>query len=359
MPQFAHTPVAACISGLQLSVLVPSFRFDLADEHAGPGHLKNCALEGLGPAHHAILLSLAKSDRPATMNAQAQWRRKLASEQNPASVIRVEPEMHLGEMVLRAAEPLLTRLAPAGNLVINCQSTRESVFGSSNAGRILSEAARGGLGFTVGQRGLVSAFQAVEAAMVLGRSGRFAGSALLCAGDRWIDIYPRVLGDWATLSDGAAAAAFTMSDAGERNMWVTNDRVSRHSIGETANPRTLATMRDEIVDRLCAFVDTAWREAPESLRIVSPDVGGALGEQVQARMVSRYRLDGRHSASRRSHFGAANPFINLHLARERTAEPDACPATTGYLTWDCDPSGLFGAIIVQDSAFENAPRRAT
>lgn len=348
-----QTPsVSGSIAGLALNVLVPSCRFDLADERVEAAHARHGSLEGMGGAHHSILVAMNRGNRVATMNAQADWRKRLVREWHGDGTVFVEHEMPLGDMVSRAAEPLLGRLAPAGNLVVNCQSTRESVFGSSNAGRILSEAARSGLGFTVGQRGLVGGFQALETVLVLGRNGRFSGSALLCAGDRWIDIYPRILGDWAMLSDGAAAAAFTIENGPDANLWVINDRVARYAIGNDAFGEGLvACLRVELVERLSAFVDTVAAHIDGPLAIASPRICGSLGEDVEASLVERGLCVGASASSERPHFGAANALINLH--RSFIQPRDAAQRQPGgYLVWDCDPSGLFGALAVARSAFD-------
>lgn len=348
-----QSPVSGSIAGLALNVLVPSCRIDLADPLSESAHARHGSLEGLGEAHHSILASMNRGSRGATMNAQAGWRKDLAGAPGDAATIFVEHDMPLGDMVSRAAQPLLRKLAATGNLVINCQSTRESVFGSSNAGRILNDASCSGLGFTVGQRGLVGAIQALETALVLGRNGRFPGSALLCAGDRWIDIYPRILGNWASLSDGAAAAAFTMTAQAHPNLWVVNDRVAPHALAAGFSPgRSAQRMHDELVGRLSAFIDEVQPYRSASLAIVSPRICGTLGEDVAASLASRYAFMASGVAPDRPHFGAANALMNLHraLAQHRQSAPDVAPG--GYLVWDCDPSGLFGAIVVDSSAFE-------
>lgn len=353
MLQSFHTPVSGSIAGLALNVLVPSCRFDLADERVEAVHARHGSLEGMGGAHHSILLAMNRGNRVATMNAQARWRERLVREWHGEGTVFVEHDMPLGDMVSRAAEPLLGRLAPAGNLVVNCQSTRESVFGSSNAGRILAEAARSGLGFTVGQRGLVGALQALETVLVLGRNSRFSGSALLCAGDRWIDIYPRILGDWAMLSDGAAAAAFTMTPGGSANLWVINDRVTRYAIGadDVQVSKPSARLHGELVERLSAFVDSVSARIAGPLAIASPRICGSLGEDVEAALAARFPFVLGDASFERPHFGAANALINLHRSFARhLAADEAEPG--GYLVWDCDPSGLFGALAVTRSAFD-------
>nr|WKF59437.1 hypothetical protein HUO10_003948 [Paraburkholderia busanensis] len=351
--------VSSSIAGLALNVFVPTCRIDLADQHTEHAHARHGSLEGLGHAHHSILLSMNRGSRVATMNAQADWRKRLAAAREDAGTIFVEHEMPLGDMVSRAAEPLLGRLAPAGNLVINCQSTRESVFGSSNAGRILSEASRSGLGFTIGQRGLVGGLQALEAVLVLGRNARFSGSALVCAGDRWIDIYPRILGDWAMLSDGAAAAAFTLTDGIQANVWVINDRVSCHPLDSgAARERVVPRLHEELVERLSSFVERVQMQRAGSLAIASPRICGTLGEDVEASLAARHPFIVAGAPNERPHFGAANVLINLHRSVERHRHAHghetevAMRAPQGYLVWDCDPSGLFGAVIVEQSAFD-------
>lgn len=351
-----HRHVSGSISDLALNTLVPACRLDLADEQANLAHKRHGTLEGLGPAHHLVALALHRGNYVATMDVQRDWRARLARERNDAAPIFVEHEMPLGDMISCVAEPLLGRLAPAGNLVVNCQSTRESVFGSSNAGRILSEASRSGLGFTVGQRGLVGGIQALEAALVLGRNGRFSGTALLCAGDRWIDIYPRILGKWATLSDGAAAAAFKIRPDASENVWILNDRVSSYSLGalaDTSHESSAARIHDELIERLSALIEAS-PMSRRSLAIVSPSICGTLGEDVERSLASRYPLLGAGGSPERTHFGSANALINLQHAIGRHEGAAGVHAPDGYLTWDCDPSGLFGAVIVTRSAFDTA-----
>jgi hypothetical protein len=228
------------------------------------------------------------------------------------------------------------------------------VFGSSNAARILSEAARSGLGFTVGQRGLVGAFQALEAMLVLGRNRRFTGTALLCTGDRWIDIYPRILGEWAMLSDGAAAAAFTLDPAAEPNVWVVNDRVTSYPIGEEESGHAwshrCARLRAELIERLSALVDLLADRVAAPIAIASPRICGGLGDDVEAALAARLGLSVAASSDC-SHFGVANALINLHRAVRRPHVAGASEPGC-YLVWDCDPSGLFGAVAVARNAFE-------
>ncbi|AON53761.1 hypothetical protein [Herbaspirillum seropedicae] len=359
MGHFFQAPVSGSINGLVLNVLVPSWRSDLADHDAEVVHAHHGALEGIGGRHHAILLAMNRGDRIATMNAQAGWRKQFLRQWHGDGTVFVEHEMPLCDMVSRAAEPLLGRLAPTGNLVINCQSTRESVFGSSNAGRILAEAACSGLGFTVGQRGLVGALQALETVLVLGRNRRFSGAALLCAGDRWIDIYPRILGDWAMLSDGAAAAVFMMNQGAQANVWMINDRVTRYVLGTNASavsgeaaPREHALrLRDDLVERLSSLVEQFAAHRTGPLLIVSPSICGRLGADVEAELIARFSFVVPSGARDRSHFGAANALINLHRSYiEKRFVDDEEPGA--YLVWDCDPSGLFGALVIASSAFE-------
>ncbi|GLU33369.1 hypothetical protein WKR88_24900 [Trinickia caryophylli] len=357
MQPSVHRHVSGSVSGLALNTLVPACRHDLADEQSNFAHRRHGTLEGLGPAHHLVALALHRGNYAATMEVQPDWRARLVRERDDTGTIFVEHDMPLGDMMSYVAEPLLGRLAPAGNLVINCQSTRESVFGSSNAGRILSEASRSGLGFTVGQRGLVGGIQALEAALVLGRNSRFSGTALLCAGDRWIDIYPRILGKWATLSDGAAAAAFTIRPDAPENLWILNDRVSSYSIdalADASHESSVARIHGELVERLSTLIDASSMGRGGLLAIASPSVCGTLGGDVERSLASRYPLIGAGSPPERTHFGSANALINLQRAvggHEGTANAYAPDA---YLTWDCDPSGLFGAVIVARSAFDTA-----
>ncbi len=348
--------VSSSISGLSINVIVPSCRIDLADQHAQTLHARHGTLGDLAEAHHSITLAMSRGNCVATMDAQAGWRKHLATQQGDTGAsIFIEHEMALGDMVSCAAEPLLGKLAPSGNLVINCQSTRESsIFGSSNAGRILSEASSNGLGFTAGQRGLVGGLQALEIAFVLGRNDRFSGSALICTGERWIDIYPRILGSWAMLSDGAAAAGFKIRRCADANVWVTNDRVSEFSLfDDVSRERSTDRLRSELTERLSMFIDAVQEQRSGSLAVISPRICGSLGEDVAAELAARYAFVATGEPCERAHFGAANVLINLQRSYKRHWHGASGGVPTGYLVWDCDPSGLFGAVVVDQSAFES------
>jgi hypothetical protein len=344
--------VEGAVYGLTLGVRVPPWKFELANHLWELPVVQQGSLEGLEAVHHSLLQAMHKGNRDQVMASQALWRARLHQTPLGAGTIFVEPVMALADMVSRAAEPLLPMLAVDGNLVISCQSTREAVVGSSHGGRLLCEAAKNGLAFTISQRGLAGSIQAMEVALVLGQSGQYPGVALICAGDRWIDVYPRLLGRWTSLSDGAAAVCFRVGRDAPPNLWILNGRIPEHPLDVGCSENAASLIVRDLVEQLSLLVASASDHLTGAISISSPSLCAGLSAIVHSSLLSNFESLFEGPPSESTHFGAANAIINLERAVTFHSASDDRPPIVGHMVWDCDPSGLFGAVIVGRSALD-------
>jgi hypothetical protein len=332
--------VSAALNGLSINCYRPDPRARNA------GTLPT--LDAFSRINHQDALRVHGGDHQICMEQQKDWQAK-----SDADCEYVETKLSISDMVLCAAQPLVSQLVGQSCVAINCQSSRESGYGCATASRLLFETGSRGSSHTVSHCGATGFYMAMEHAILLANAENYE-RLLVSAADRWLDIYPRSLGKWVQLQDGAAVATAELSKGNSTTFSVFNKQTSGcnfMSVVATGlvEPQVVA----DVTQALKFLVESDPINAIMDIVLVSPSINPIFVESVECSLCSNTEFKFRSGTKPVLHFGCADPLVRLQDAAidQSRWRPEQ---ETVFLLWDFEPNGLLGAALVRSAAFDQS-----
>jgi hypothetical protein len=333
---------SATLKGMTVGCCIPQAVADFRD-----GKIETATLDAAGKRNHADALRVHNGDLTLCMARQEAWQK------NSQGVIHIESVRSISDMIISAATPMKSLIASDPCVVVNCQNTRESGYGCATASRLLFEMGCKGSSHTVSHCGVTGPYVALEQALLLAEAQN-AQKIVLCAGERLLDIYPRILGHWAEFSDGAAVAVSEVSFGNVPNVWVSNCSISPGDFMETIEAGEVkAELVDQVVSALDRVIWSAGISEFASLNVLSPSVSAQFVNDVEFALSRNRIVEFSHVGKLKRHFGGADALFRMYDARISTCT-NTCtgaPREQNYLIWDFEPSGLLGAALFNRSCF--------
>lgn len=331
-----------------VSTFTPQRSVDLHDAERYRDLCASIALDKRAQVNFDDALRSHAGDLLQFRRNQAAW-----ADQRAGDAVRVfvEPELSVSDMVIAALDKMTPRRRTGGPaIVVNCQNAREVAYSHSTASRAIHHLGQSGISFSTGHCGLVGSFQALEVALQLAQADR-TGSVVLLAGDRWANVYPRVLGDWPVLSDGAAAMTLSLQAGGQPTLHLLLKNLERPDRGTLTKAEDEGdTLCRDICEKLLLLIGAAGLPEKTSIRVMSPATTAGVARRVEARLTSTKRCFPMMAAGPQAHFGVADPLFRLQRAMADLHQGAAIQ--TGWtLVWDFDPSGILGACLVSNAVF--------
>jgi hypothetical protein len=335
--QYGAEIYSATLKGVKVGRCIPQSATDFKDGQPAPA-----TLDSANKRNHADALRVHIGDLSPCMTHQTTWQKQAAEFPN---VVHIESERTISDMVIAAAMPLKNVIAGGSCVAINCQNTRESGYGCATASRLLFEMESKGSSHTVSHCGVTGPYVALEHALLLAEA-QTVQKIVLCAGERWLDIYPRILGHWTQFSDGAAVAVSEISFGSAPNMWVSNCSIGPGDFMETIETGEVKTeLVEQVVSALNRLISGAGVSEFASLDVLSPSVSARFVNDVEFGLSKTHGAKVSHIGKPKRHFGGADALFRMYDAGAGTSRGQ------NYLIWDLEPSGLLGAALFKGSCF--------
>lgn len=295
--------------------------------------------------NHAEVMRAQEGNMKICLARQDDWRK---GHNISRTTLHAESNLTISEMIVAATHSLRSKIQGSDCIAVNSQNTRDSGYGYATAARMLFEAGCSGPSHTASHRGVTGLYLALEHAILLGTFEK-KEKIIVTAGERWLDIYPRLLGNWTCFSDGASALVANLTRRDPATAWVLNATVDLSDFSSSVETGRVSNGEvKQIAHALRTLIVASSLVKGAKVHVLSPGVGKDFCDEVVGKLRKGGDIDVRHDNTSTSYFGSADALIRLNRFQQNwnfEAEQSEC-----CLIWDFEPNGLLGAFLILDAA---------